>query len=123
MQMGKVRAAGVLQRFICTLAMSALPFICNAGAGWTDLGQVSNLNQQPAIGAAPGAVVLNVSTTVNPSGCSVANAYYLSVTDDRTTRLFTMLMMAQATGRSVQLWVTGTCNVWGYAQLDGLIVQ
>jgi len=100
-----------------------LPIMCNAAANWTDFGQVSNLNQQPASGAAPGIVLINVSTTSNPSGCSVANGYYLSVTDDRTTRLFTMLMMAQATGRSVMLWVTGTCNVWGYAQIDGLVVQ
>jgi hypothetical protein len=103
--------------------LAALPVICNATADWTDFGQVSNLNQQPSSGAAPGVVLINVSTTTNPSGCSVANGYYLSVTDDRTTRLFTMLMMAQATGRSVQLWVTGACNVWRWAQVDGLVVQ
>lgn len=120
---GKLRAMRVLRRLICIVSIATLPLICSAAAGWTDFGQVSNLNQQPASGAAPGIVLINVSTTANPSGCSVANGYYLSVTDDRTTRLFTMLMMAQATGRNVQLWVTGTCNVWGWAQLDGLVVQ
>ena len=119
----KMRLMRPLRRLILTTAMTLLPVVCNAAAYWTDFGQVSSLNQQPASGAAPGIVLINVSTTSNPSGCSVANGYYLSVTDDRTTRLFTMLMMAQATGRSVQLWVTRTCNVWGYAQIDGLIVQ
>jgi hypothetical protein len=101
----------------------SLPLTCTAAANWTDLGQVSNLIQQPTTGLGAGMVFVSVSTTVNPSGCSAPNGYYFSVTDDRTTRLFTMLMMAQASGRSVQIYVTGTCHPWGYALLDGVIVQ
>jgi len=78
--------------------------------------------QDPATGAGAGLVFVNVSTTVNPSGCTLATGYYFSITDDRTTRLFTMLMMAQASGR-VQIYVTGTCHAWGYALLDAVIVQ
>jgi hypothetical protein len=112
-----------LRILICTAAMTVLPLICNAAAGWTDFGQVSNLNQQPATGAGAGLVFVNTSTTVNPSGCSLATGYYFSITDDRTTRLFAMLMMAQASGRSVQIYVTGTCHSWGYALLDAVVVQ
>jgi hypothetical protein len=93
----KLRHATPLAIFTIAAAVAAFPGLCKAAAYWTDLGQVSDLNQQPATGAQPGIVLLNVSTTSNPSGCSVANGYYLSITDDRTTRLFTMLMMAQAT--------------------------
>lgn len=108
---------------ICTLAVTVLPLICDTAANWTGFGQVSNLNQQPEGGAAPGIVLVSVATTTNPSGCSVASGYYLAIPDDRATRMFTLSMMAQATGRSMQLWVTGTCNIWGYAFLDEVVVQ
>jgi hypothetical protein len=108
---------------VIALSLLATPFDCYAAAGWADFGEVSNLNQQPTTGVGANLVFVNVATTVNPSGCSLSTGYYFSITDDRTTRLFTMLMMAQATGRIVQIYTTGTCHPWGYAQLDAVIVQ
>ena len=123
MRIAKSPRKQTLRRLFMFVGTLVLPVMCNAAAGWTDFGQVSNLNQQPATGAGAGLIFVNVSTTVNPSGCTLMTAYYFSVTDDRTTRLFTMLMMAQASGRSVQIYVTGTCHTWGYALLDAVIVQ
>jgi hypothetical protein len=113
--------------FVGVGMLLALTFVAStaavAASGWTDFGAVSQLNQQPVAGIGSELVFVNVSVTSNPSGCSVPNGFYLAITTDRQTRLFAMLMTAQAGGRNVQIYVTGNCHTWGFAELDGVVIQ
>jgi hypothetical protein len=53
----------------------------------------------------------------------VRDGFYLPVTTDLQKRLFTMLMMADATGKRIRVYVTGACHQWGYAEIQGLVME
>src|SRR6185437_15867999 len=92
-----------------------------ANSGWTDAGTISSLEQDPANnGSVSLQVFVVVSISVNPSSCSSATGFYFSVSDDRTKRLFAMLMAAQLAGRPVRIYTTGNCHTVGYSELDGV---
>lgn len=63
------------------------------------------------------------NTATNPSGCSAAIGFYLTVVDDRSERMFASLMAAPMARKAIELYVTGTCGTWGYAQIGGVLVQ
>ena len=112
-----------LFKSLSALLFSTASGMALAASGWTDAGQVTLVNQQPAVGAAPNQVLVEVSVTVNPSdatACSTRNGFYFLVTDDRRKRLFASLLAAQASSRPVKIYTSGNCNVWGYAEADGL---
>jgi hypothetical protein len=94
-----------------------------AGAGWSNAGVISEVNQQPGAGSGYGGEVFVVaSVTGNTSGCSSTTGFYFLLSDERHRRMFAMLLTAQAAGRPVKIYFTGTCHVWGSAFLDGVIV-
>lgn len=98
----------------------------SAAAGWTDSGTITSLNQQPATGAGANLVFVDVNVAINPSdpaACTARNGFYFGVSDDRRKRLFASLLAAQMSSRTVKVYTTGVCGAWGYAELDGLIVQ
>lgn len=112
-----------LFKSLYALLLSTASGITLAAAGWTDAGQVTLVNQQPAIGAAANQVLVEVSVTVNPSdatACSTRNGFYFLISDERRKRLFASFLLAQAASRSVKIYTSGNCNVWGYAEVEGL---
>ena len=117
MTMKKNILAGV---FLCMASSMAL-----AVADWTDAAPVAKLNQQPA-GDWAGYIFAEINVTYNPtdaSACTKRNGFYFAVTDDRRKRIFTMLMAAQLSGKSVRVYATGNCQAWGYAEIDGVYLQ
>ena len=98
----------------------------NAAAGWTNFGAIGEINQNPSITPGIEMVFIKVAVTSNPSDpgtCTVRDGFYFAVTTDLQRRLFAMLLMAKATGQNVQLWVTSSCHVWGYAEVQGMTIQ
>lgn len=98
----------------------------SCAADWTNAGQIAELNQQPATGAGASMVFLTINVSYNPtdaSACTVRNGFFFAVGDDRRKRLFATLLAAQMSSRPVRVWATGTCHAWGYAELDGVIVN
>jgi len=95
-----------------------------AAAGWTDSTPILEINQQGTTGAGANLVFIETSVAVNPSGCSHAMGFYFAVNDERQKRLFAMLLSAQLAGRNVKIFTTGVChNPWGYAELDGVVIN
>jgi len=98
----------------------------NAASGWTNFGTIGAINQQPITTPGSEMVFINVSVSTNPSdssACSVRDGFYFAVTTDRDKRLFSMLLMAKATGQKVQVYVTANCHLWGYAEMQGMVIQ
>lgn len=107
----------------CLYLVCSAPF---AAAGWTNSGQITALNQQPTSGVGAALVFVETQITANPSdpaACFVRTGFYLSVNDGRQQRLFAMLLAAQIASRSVRLYTTGACHFWGYAEIDGAILE
>jgi len=45
------------------------------------------------------------------------------VVTDLQKRLFIMLVTAKTTAKRVRLYVTGNCHTWGYAEIQGVIIE
>lgn len=104
-------------------ALAALsPLISQAGTGWTNADVIQQFAEEPASVDATNIYINMTNVTTNPGGCSAANGFYFAVVDDRTKRMFVSLSAAQLAGKTVQLYVTGTCGTWGYAQIDGVLI-
>ena len=105
--------------------LSGLPGLVNADAGWTNPAAVSEINQQPVGGVGSTLVFIEAAgVTTNPSDCSHTTGFYFDVSDERKKRLFALLLSAHMAGKPVRFYTTGVCHSpWGYAELDGLIIQ
>lgn len=100
----------------------------NAAAGWTDLGYITELNQNPP--TTPGNELLFMRVAVTPAAnpsdpaqCFTRDGFYLPVTTDLQKRLFAMLMAAKLAERRVRIYVTANCHMWGYAEMQGLVLE
>jgi hypothetical protein len=98
----------------------------HAASGWTDFGSIIEFNQQPS--ATPGNEMLFIRATVtsNPSdtgACFQRDGFYMPITTDLQKRLFAMLMLAKASDKRIRVYVTANCHLWGYAEMQGLIIE
>jgi hypothetical protein len=98
----------------------------HAASGWTDFGVITEFNQQPPGGSGMEMLFIRASVTSNPSdpsACYTRDGFYLAVTTDQQKRLFAMLMLAKATGQRIRVFVTTNCHAWGFAEMQGLIIE
>jgi hypothetical protein len=113
------RVCSIVAALLCAAAMAP----ASASSGWSDYGLIGEFNQQASVTPGSEMLFLQVSPTTNPSGCSTANSYYLPVVTDLQKRLFAMLLTAKTSGKRVRLYVTGTCHIWGYAEIQGAVIE
>jgi hypothetical protein len=99
------------------------PLMSQAGTGWTNADMIQQFVQEPVSIDGTNVYVNMTNTSTNPSGCGAANGFFFAIVDDRAKRMFATLTAAQLAGKTVQLYVTGACGSWGYAQIDGVLVQ
>jgi hypothetical protein len=96
-----------------------------AAPGWTDFGLILEFNQSPP--TAPGNEAFFFRTTApvasNPSDCSTRDGYYLQLNGDLQKRLFAILSMAKLSDRRVRIHTNGLCHVWGYAEVQGMVME
>lgn len=98
----------------------------SAAAGWTNYGIIGEINQQGSTTPGNEMVFVQVSVTSNPSDpnvCTARDGFYFPVTTDLQKRLFSMLLTAKVMGQQVRVYVTANCHLWGYAEMQGLIIQ
>jgi len=111
---------------LATLILGGFISQANAAAGWTDFGTIIELNQNPANGPGNELLFMRISVTTNPSdpgACQNRDGFYLPVTTDLQKRLFAMLMFAKASDKRIRVYVTGSCHLWGYAEMQGLVME
>src|SRR5690348_4728309 len=120
----QVSTCSKIMAVLAALLSMASPFRVYAAAGWTNAVTITAVNQQPSVGPGAELVFIETDATTNPSSCSDRTSFYFSVADDRRKRLFAMLISAQLSGRTVQIYTTGTCHsTWGASELDGVVVR
>lgn len=105
--------------------LAFVPVLSQAGTGWTNADLVQQIIEEPSgsLDTTGTYVYVNMTNiTTNPSGCSSVSGFFFNVVDDRTKRMFALLTAAQLAGKTVQLYVTGACGTWSYAQLDGVVL-
>ncbi len=107
------RPAAIVVLLICTSVAPPL----FARAGWTDYARVGEL-------IATGRHYYEVRIPVdNPSGCREANWYYQNYDSPGSARMFEILLDAIESNVRVRLYVTGVCNINGYAEISSVGVS
>lgn len=88
-----------------------------ARAGWTDYARVDEL-------IATGRHYYEVRIPVdNPSGCREMNWYYRNYDAPGSSQMFEILLDAIESNLRVRLYVTGVCNINGYAEISSVGVS
>jgi hypothetical protein len=116
----------MIQRTIALIAAIVLVTAAGptwASTGWSDYGLIGEFNQQASVTPGNEMLFFQVAPTTNPSGCATANSYYMAVVTDLQKRLFAMLLTAKTSGKRVRVYVTGNCHTWGYAEIQGVIIE
>jgi hypothetical protein len=94
-----------------------LPFSAFGVSGWTDAATVVELT--PTIHKRFH-VRLNVSE--NPSGCKDKEMFYQDYLTTGAQFMFRTLLEAVASGKQVQVHVTGNCELNGYAEISAVTI-
>lgn len=106
-----------MKRLLTTIVtfslLVALPGIANAGAGWTDYVSVSELT---VTGSKQYLVRLTVQK--NPSGCKSSDTFFLDQDAFGAEMMFALLQDAVVYNKNVRVFVTGGCELNGYAEIS-----
>ena len=96
------------------LCLSA-PGSLQAGAGWTDYVSVAEL-----IPTSKHYYELRLPASENPSGCREKNWFYQNYDAFGSDKMFEVLLESIKSGIPVRVYVTGNCNINGYAEFSSV---
>lgn len=99
----------------CAVALCCFSSLVLAVAGWTDYGSVTEL--RPTSNGRY-LVVLNVDE--NPSGCKNDETFYQDYGFPGSKQMFDTLLEAVVAGKKVRVYVTGKCELNGYAEISSV---
>lgn len=95
-----------------------IPPILHAEAGWTDYVKISEL---VPTGRHYYEVMLPVKK--NPSDCRNNSWFYQDYAENESDKMFEDLLTGIQTGSQVRVYVTGKCNVNGYAEFTAVGIK
>jgi hypothetical protein len=84
-----------------------------AGAGWTSYGRVLELQPTTA-----GRFLVRLDGVSNPSGCRDEDWFYRDYTSGEVEMMFHALLGAITSNLSARVYVTGRCDLNGYAEIS-----
>ena len=93
----------------------ALPMGVQAKAGWTDYVSVAEL-----IPTSKHYYEVRLQVSENPSGCREDNWFYQNYDSFGSEQMFTVLLESIKSGIPVRVYVTGNCNLHGYAEFTSV---
>jgi len=114
-ELTRLAATGSLPALALTLLLSGPALAGNAG--WTDIATIVELtpsNQHRYT------VRLNLSD--NPSGCRNPDTFYQDYAAPGAEMMFRTLLEAVASGKRVRVYVSGRCELNGYAELSSVTI-
>jgi hypothetical protein len=95
------------------LAAGLTPAAAHADSGWTTPGRVLDLTVE-----APARFELRLEVESNPSRCRETQHFYRGTLDAASSRMFDLLLAAYRDGRAVRVYVTGVCDINGFAEIS-----
>ena len=107
----------LLTRTITALSLSGLPLIAMASAGWTDYVRVAEL-----VPTAKHYYELRLPVGNNPSGCREENWFYQNYDAPGADQMFEALLESLSSDIRLRVYVTGVCNLNGYAEFSAVSV-
>jgi len=86
-----------------------------AGAGWTEYSRLAEL-----VATSKHYYRFRLELNRNPSGCRDKTWFYQDYTAAGADKIFDALLEALKSGIRVRVYVTGVCNLDGYAEISSL---
>jgi len=105
----------LLLYLLVVLSMIVLPPLVKAEAGWTDYAGIAEL-----VPTARRYYEVHLQVKQNPSGCRNSTWFYQDYDLTGSDKIFATLLEALQSGKRVRLYVTGKCNVNGYADFTAV---
>lgn len=101
---------------IVLLAVAALfAPVAHSGAGWTDYAKIAEL-----VPTARHYYVFRLPVENNPSGCREDAWFYQNYDALGSERMFDALLEGIKSGLRLRVYVTGVCNLDGYAEISSV---
>lgn len=101
--------------YLVGISMVVLPSLVKAEAGWTDYAEIVEL-----VPTARPYYEIHLQVKQNPSGCRNSSWFYQDYDLTGSDKMFATLLEALQSGKRVRLYVTGKCNVNGYADFTAV---
>jgi hypothetical protein len=104
----------MIKKFAIPLMICFLPAgMCLAGtAGWSDYGRVLALQA-----TTHGRFLVRLELPANPSGCRDKDWFYRDYGGEGPEYMYQTLLTALTMDKPVQVYVTGVCDLNGYAEI------
>jgi hypothetical protein len=105
----------LLRCFVLPASLLALSTMAFAVSGWTDYALVSEL-----IPGTQYRYLVKLQVTENPSGCKNKDTFYQDYSATGSEHMFRVLLEAVSSGKNVRVYVTGKCELSGYAEISSV---
>lgn len=97
--------------------LTLLPSPVRAEAGWTDYAPIAEL-----VSTARHYYELRLPVKKNPGGCKESNWFYQDYGLNASDKMFATLLEGLQSRKRVRVYVTGKCNVNGYAEFTAVSI-
>ncbi|MEJ2454776.1 MAG: hypothetical protein P8103_11555 [Candidatus Thiodiazotropha sp.] len=88
------------------------------GSGWTDYTGIAELTP-----TSHHRYTVRLNLSDNPSGCRRNDTFYQDYSASGAQQMFQTLLEAVASGKRVRVFVTGRCELNGYAEISSVSIQ
>ncbi len=92
-----------------------LPPAAGANSGWTDYVRIAEL-----VPTSKHYYEVRLPVTDNPSGCREKNWFYQNYDSPGSAQMFDVLLESLTTDIRLRVYVTGVCNLNGYAEFSSI---
>ncbi len=99
--------------FITTILTTVFSLSTWAGSGWTEAGHLHSLTA-----TSQSRIVIHTNIPESSSNCRDKERYYLDYGRAGTRFIYELLLISLETGRPVQLYVTGLCELKGKSEIS-----
>jgi hypothetical protein len=110
--MQMIKLSGLFARLVILLM---LPVTLQAGSGWSDYTTVVEL-----MPSSQHRYTLQLQLTDNPSGCRSKDTFYQDYAASGAEQMFHTLLEALIAGKRVRVFVTGRCELNGFAEISSV---
>lgn len=110
-----------MKNFIAAFAGLAIlliiPVNLLAVSGWSDYATVAELTP-----SSQHRYTVRLQSSDNPSGCRSKDTFYQDYAASGAEQMFSTLLEALVSGKRVRLFVTGRCELNGYAEISSVSI-
>ncbi len=103
---------------LLSIALLTLPAKSLASSGWSESSSIAEVNP-----TARHYYQFRLSDIESPAGCKQADGFYQDYKDRGAEQMYSALLEALSGNLKVKVFVTGGCNLKGFAEVSSIIIS